>query len=176
MKTFYDYCHQNLDAISFWQADLCKQLDAVTDGTIKRLMVTAPARAGKTQIVSRLYIPYLLQETDWTIIHAGLSKTVSDMYLRKAEFTADKRVTYTHLGGSLVGVGMFNVAIIDGWDLDHAPKSMLESAYEWYAGQFVTRLASNAAIIYVGQHREGIAKLIRESDYWQIVDGDAEVK
>jgi len=151
---------------------MIEALQAVCDGHLKRLMIFAPPRSGKSEVVSRLFPAYyLLQHPERFFAlcsyGAGLAYTLS----------RNARANYRHGGGELIGdakavqqwetqyggglwaagVGGastgkgFDCGSIDDYLKDAAAaqsETILDSQMDWYASTFYTRRQNeNAAII-----------------------------
>jgi len=158
---------------------LCKKLEAVARGELKRLMVFLPPRHGKSQICSKKFPAwYLRQFPDRYIMITSYSADLSFDFSRIARNTIqDEREIFPNInvdqqarsvkhwtisgykggliaagvGGPITGRGA-HVAIIDDPFKNHeeaASETVRESVWQWYRSTLRTRLAPDGAIVLI---------------------------
>jgi hypothetical protein len=148
-------------------------LQDVADGFRKRVMIFAPPRHGKSELVSRYFPAYYLYRhpEQWVALFshtADLAHTLSRaarsnyfLYYERQSAGAVKQwltgagggLWATGVGGSAVGKG-FHLGIIDD-PLKSAEEAssdrVRENQREWYRSVFYTRQEPNAAIVIIQQ-------------------------
>lgn len=174
LKKFIDHVSRGRYKWFEFSRRLCRQLQRVADGTLKRLIVQAPPRHGKSEPITRLFPAYYLYrhpEHFCAIISYGasLAQTLSraaraNYYYAEGvqgEATAVQEwltgkgggVWAAGAGGSLLGRG-YNVGIIDDPyknAADAASAIYREHLRDWYMTTFRTRAEPDAAIVIVMQ-------------------------
>jgi predicted phage terminase large subunit-like protein len=163
----------------WYHRELCQELDlfsrAVTRRQSPRLMISAPPRSGKSQIVSRdLPVHHLGRNPDHSIVIATYGQDLANEMSRDAMLVRDQSLgLWPHLapsgrngvehwqtagGGSVLAVGAggpltgrdMDVGILDdiikNWE-EAQSKTICDSRWNWYASTFYTRLEPGGGII-----------------------------
>lgn len=138
-------------------------LQRVADGQLKRVMIFAPPRSGKSELVSRLFSAYLIYRYPWKWVGlnsygADLARTLSraaqENFLKLGGNINPSVTAVSHwetgqgggmwsagVGGPITGKG-FHYGIIDDVLKNHIEASShatRESHKEWWASTFTTR-------------------------------------
>ncbi len=158
---------------------LCRKLEAVERGEIKRLIVTMPPRHGKSEVISKSFPSWCIgKHPDWDIIISSYGASLAESHSevcrdRFAEFAPEifgvrlskssssvsewgvegHRGTVIAAGvdGAITGKGA-HIAIIDDplKNMKEARSPTIrETVKEWYRTTLRTRLAPGGAIILV---------------------------
>lgn len=158
---------------------LCKKLEAVERGEVRRLMVFMPPRHGKSEVVSKKFPAwYLGRNPDKEIILTSYAADLAHDFSRVARETlrewgprlwgveiSDKSsavgrweieghrggMTAAGVGGPITGRGA-NVAIIDDPFKNHEEaqsETIRQKVVEWYKTTLATRLTPDGAIVLV---------------------------
>lgn len=142
-------------------------LQRVADGELKRVMIFAPPRHGKSELVSRLFSAYLLYRYPWKWVGINsygldlartLSRAAQENFLKMGGSlkTSAKAVSHWEtndgggmwsagVGGPITGKG-FHYGIIDDPTKNHieaASTTTRESHKEWWHSTFMTREEPN---------------------------------
>ena len=182
------------------QIYLYGKLQAVTDGTCKRLMIFLPPRHGKTECVTVRYPAYRLEANPkLAVILGSYNQNLANRFSRKVKRIAQSRIALaadrkavaeweTPLGGGLRAVGVGAGVTGYGADLimlDDPVKSREEAesetyrnkVWEWFNDDLYTRLHPNAAIILTMTrwHADDLAgRLLKEmadgGEQWEVVN------
>jgi predicted phage terminase large subunit-like protein len=172
-----------LDGRGQWQQAnhldiLCSKLEAVEQGTLKRLMVFLPPRSGKSEVTSKKFPAwYLGKHPDREIILSSYAADLAYDFSRIARTTLEEwgslwgvelsekssavnrwglqgfrgGMMAAGVGGPITGRGA-HVALIDdpikNWQ-DAQSVVLRERAYNWYKTTLRTRLAPGGAIVLV---------------------------
>lgn len=157
---------------------LCKKLEEIEKGNLKRLMVFLPPRHGKSEVVSKKFPAwYLGKNPDKEIILSSYAADLAYDFSRIARNTLkehnntfgrelasdssaiknwniegyDGGLTAAGVGGPITGRGA-NVAIIDdpvkNWE-EASSKTYRDKVWKWYQSVLRTRLTPNGAIVLV---------------------------
>jgi predicted phage terminase large subunit-like protein len=163
--TFHQFIEQVNPRYQFYKhcIILSDALQRVADGEIKRLMIFAPPRHGKSEIVSRLFSAYFLYRHPerWvglTSYSAELAYTLSrnarDNYQRSGGKLRDDASAVKHWetgqGGGLWAAGVGGPMTGKGWHLgiiddpiknaeDAASDTIRNKQKDWYGSTFYTR-------------------------------------
>lgn len=154
-----------------WLDPLIDALQQVADGTLFRIIVQAPPRHGKSQVVSRLFPAYYLSRFPYRRVGLGcfgailankLSRAARSYYVKSGgtlsresssvanwDTTSSGGMWAVGINGGAVGDGC-HLAIID--DPIRGPKdvtspTLRRGLMEWYQGVFYQRLEPGAALI-----------------------------
>ena len=153
-----------------WLEPVLDALQACADGEITRLMINAPPRHGKSELVSRIYPAYWLSLFPYHYVALGsYGNKLADSLSRAARRLAlvagitlskeSKAVSRweTAAGGGMWSTGVgggtgfgSNLAIIDDPIRDRrsaASPTKREALMDWYEAVFYTRLAPGAPVI-----------------------------
>ncbi len=176
-----------------------EQLRRVTSGEVKRLMVFAPPRHGKSVLVTVRYALWrLIREPRMNIIIASYNQDLASHFSRKIRELARGRVKLsgetwaanfweTAAGGSVTAVGVG--AGVNGYGgdliiLDDPVKNRAqanspvfrERIWDWYNNDIYTRLEPGAAIILIQTrwHNDDLAgRLLKEmqegGERWEVI-------
>jgi predicted phage terminase large subunit-like protein len=176
---------------------LREQLDRVTRGEIKRLMVFAPPRHGKSEMTTIRYPVYRMeQDPALRVILAAYSADLASKFSRKCRRLAESRFDLaqdsksvsdweTASGGGMRAVGVGGGVTGMGGNLillDDCIKSREEAesqrfrdrVYDWYVDDIYSRLEPNGAIIIINTrwHLDDLCGRILASDdapNWTVV-------
>lgn len=147
-------------------------LERVVSGEIKRLMVFAPPRSGKSELISRLFAPYFLRlhpEKFVAIASYGaelafdLSRAARRNFLGAGELSGDSKAVKhweTGKGGGMWATGVGGPATGKGFScgiVDDPLKNAEEAASltirnrnrDWWQSVWYTRMEPDAALIVV---------------------------
>lgn len=164
-------------------------LQSVADGLRKRVMIFAPPRHGKSELVSRFFPAYFLYRhpEQWVALisyAADLATTLSRaarsnyfMYYERQASGAVKQwetgrgggLWATGIGGGALGKG-FHLGIIDD-PLKNAEEAssdkLRENHREWWRSVFTTRQEPNAAIVIIQQrwHEDDLSGWLLEQEW-----------
>lgn len=179
-----------------------EQLERVTSGEIKRLILTVPPRHGKTEQVTVRY-PVWRLERDPTlrVIVGAYNQTLVNRFSRKSRRIAEQRLALsgdraaveeweTAEGGTFRAVGVGGGITGQGGDLiiiDDPVKSREEAnsetyrqkVWDWFTDDLYTRLEPGASIILIMTrwHEDDLAGRILASEdgpNWTVVNLPAE--
>lgn len=164
-------------------------LQRVADGVLKRVMIFAPPRHGKSEIVSRLFPAYYLYRhpEQWVALisyAADLANTLSraargnyfNYYERQASGAVKQWETgrggglwATGIGGGALGKG-FHLGVIDDpiKNAEEAASDKLrENHREWWRSVFYTRQEPDAAIVIIQQrwHEDDLSGWLLEEEW-----------
>lgn len=165
-------------------------LDKVASGELKRVMIFAPPRLGKSELVSRLFPAYLLARdpSRWVAIasySAELAHTLSrsarryyEQVRKLSQHAWAVRHWETGFGGGLWACGVtgpatgkgYHVGIIDDpiKDAEQAhSNAYLEALREWWSSVWLTRQEPGAAIVLVQTRwsQRDLAGWLMDSEY-----------
>lgn len=168
---------------------LASVLQRVANGTLKRVLIFAPPRHGKSELVSRYFPAYFLyrHQEQWIALvsyAAELALTLSKAarfnyfaYHDRQEVGAVKHWETGH-GGGLWATGMggpalgkgFNCGIIDDplKNAEEASSEKIRSAHkEWYQSVFSTRAEPDAAIVVIQQrwHEDDLSGWLLDQEW-----------
>jgi predicted phage terminase large subunit-like protein len=174
------------------------QLDRVTSGEIKRLMLFVPPRHGKSELATIHYPAFRLeQEPSQRVVIAAYNATLAEKFSRRVRGIARNRIALdpersavndwqTAQGGGCRAVGVGGGITGQGGDLiiiDDPVKSREEAdsptyrdrVWNWYTDDLYTRLEPNASIILIMTrwHEDDLAGRIlasNQADQWTVVD------
>jgi len=181
-----------------------RQLDRVTTGEIKRLMLFMPPRHGKTeQVTVRYPVWRLKRDPTLHVIVGAYNQTLVNRFSRKARRIAETQIDLsadrsaveeweTSMGGTFRAVGVGSGITGQGGDLviiDDPVKSREEAnsetyrerVWDWYTDDLYTRLEPGAAIILIMTrwHESDLAGRILESEDgpdWTVISLPAEAE
>lgn len=180
-------------------AYLQMQLDRVTSGEIKRLLIQMPPRHGKSETATVRYPVYRLAKNPETrVIVGAYNATLAAKFSRKARRVAqvaavrlnEERTAVedweTSAGGGMRAVGVGGGVTGQGGDLviiDDPVKSREEAesevyrekVWQWYTDDLYTRLEPGAALVLIMTrwHMDDLAGRILTSDdagHWTVID------
>lgn len=149
-----------------------KYLKRVTDGDIKRLMLTIPPRHGKSEMVTVRYPVYRLEDSpSLSIIIGAYNQKLANKFSRKARRVGTERLSFstercsvedweTTSGGGMRAVGVGGGITGHGGDLivvDDPIKSREEAeseayrerVWDWWTDDLYTRLEPGGAMIII---------------------------
>lgn len=180
------------------------QLDAVTTGTTRRLMLFLPPRHGKSELATIRYPVWrLVRRPDARVVVAAYNQTLANRFSRRARRIAETRLTLapdrsaveeweTVQGGTFRAVGVGGGVTGQGADLiviDDPVKSREEAesptyrdrVWDWYRDDLYTRLEPGGSIILIMTrwHMDDLAGRILASDdgpAWTVVSLPAEAE
>jgi predicted phage terminase large subunit-like protein len=180
------------------------QLQRVTDGTCKRLMLFMPPRHYKSEMTTVRYSAYRLErDPGMRVIIGAYNQILADKFSRKTRRIVESRLPLsrertavqdweTPQGGGLRAVGVGGGITGQGGDLiiiDDPVKSREEAesqayrdrVYEWYTDDLYTRAEAGAAIILIMTlwHEDDLAGRILASEdgpNWTVVRLPAEAE
>jgi predicted phage terminase large subunit-like protein len=161
-----------------WQWDVAhlvhvrKQLQRVTNGEIKRLMLFLPPRHGKSEMVTVRYSAWWLErDPSQRVIIGAYNQTLANKFSRKVRKIARERIAInrertavddweTEAGGGLRAVGVGAGVAGHGGDLiviDDPVKNREEAnsptyrdrVWDWYTDDLYTRQEPDAAIVLI---------------------------
>jgi phage terminase large subunit-like protein len=183
-ETFREFIARTDPGFKFyrWLEPLIDALQQVADGTLTRIIVQAPPRHGKSQVVSRLFPAYYLSRFPYRRIGLGcfgavlankLSRAARAFYTKSGGRLSRESSSVanwdTTSGGGMWAVGLAGGAVGDGCHLaiiDDPVKSPKHIAsptsrralMEWYQGVFYQRLEPGAALIVMATrwHQEDL--------------------
>jgi predicted phage terminase large subunit-like protein len=166
-----------------------KQLDAITAGTLKRLIITVPPRHGKSEMGTIRYPVYRLEQNPaQRVVIAAYSQTLANTFSRKARRLAQDRLQLasdrkaveqwdTVQGGGLraVGVGAgitglgANLIIIDDpvkSREEAESEAYRERCWNWFRDDLYTRLEPGGAVVLTMTrwHEDDLAGRLLASD------------
>jgi len=76
--------------MQWFQAYICKRLDAFASGEVKKLMILMPPQHGKTELATRLFPPYLLgKNPDYRIAITSYSDSIASGFNRAIQRNID---------------------------------------------------------------------------------------
>jgi predicted phage terminase large subunit-like protein len=179
-------------------AHIRQHLDAITAGTLKRLIVTVPPRHGKSHQGTIRYPVYRLeQDPTQRVVIAAYSQTLANTFSRQARRIATQRMEIasdrkaveqwdTTAGGGLraVGVGAgitglgANLILIDDpvkSREEAESEAYRERVWNWYRDDLYTRLEPGGAVVLTMTrwHEDDLAGRILASDdanSWTVVN------
>lgn len=180
-----------------------QQLDAVTSGTLKKLMIFMPPRHGKSELATIRYPAFRLELEPLRIIVGAYNQTLADKFSRRTRRIVEERVGLsseryaveeweTNNGGSLRAVGVGGGITGQGGDLiviDDPVKSREEAdslayrdrVWDWYTNDLYTRQEPGCAIVLIMTrwHKDDLAGRILASDdgpQWMVINLPAEAE
>jgi hypothetical protein len=177
---------------------LCEQLQRVTNGEVKRLMLFMPPRHGKSELVTVRYALWrLLREPRMNIIIASYNQKLANRFSRKIRKLVTgvelSRSAYaveeweTAAGGGVKAVGVGAGVTGFGGDLviiDDPVKSrreanspvMRDRVWDWYNDDIHTRLEPGGAVILIQTrwHDDDLSgRLLKEmrdgGEQWEVI-------
>ncbi|MDR3449529.1 MAG: terminase family protein [Alphaproteobacteria bacterium] len=180
-NSFEFWCNEALSPLGFSPARhhrlLIRELEAVSDGDVDRLMVLMPPGSAKSTYVSELFPPWLLsRKPRSTIIAASHTGELAERFGRKVRnriiehgdllgfgLASDRKAAgqwETSEGGEYFAAGVGGAVTGRRSDLgiiDDPVKSreeaesptIREKVWDWYRSDFYTRLKPGAAIVLV---------------------------
>ena len=200
-QSFYDWLREvSPDDNWDWPhlAFIRSYLDAITAGTLKRLIVTVPPRHGKSHQGTIRYPVYRLeQDPTQRVVIAAYSQTLANTFSRQArriaaqrmEISSDRKAVEqweTPAGGGLraVGVGAGITGLGSSLVLIDDPTKSREEAeseayrervWNWYRDDLYTRLEPGGAVVLTMTrwHEDDLAGRILNSDdapNWTVVN------
>lgn len=175
-----------------------QHLDAITAGTLKRLVITLPPRHGKSEMGTIRYPVFRLQQDPTQrVVIAAYSQTLANTFSRKARriaqdllsLASDRKAVEqwdTIEGGGLraVGVGAgitglgANLIIIDDpvkSREEAESEAYRERVWNWYRDDLYTRLEPGGAVVLTMTrwHEDDLAGRIlnsEDADNWSVVN------
>lgn len=181
-----------------------RQVERVTSGATKRLMLFLPPRHGKSEMVTVRYPVWrILSDGQLKVIVGAYNQTLANKFSRKSRRIAkqwmelsDERTAVedweTTAGGGLRAVGVGGGITGQGGDLiiiDDPVKNREEAnsetyrqkVWDWYTDDLYTRLEPGGAIILIMTrwHEDDLAGRILDSDdgqSWEVVNLPAEAE
>lgn len=152
---------------------LAAVLQRVADGELSRLMIFAPPRHGKSELVSRLFAAYYLYRhpARWVGLNSyaaelayTLSRNARENYTRAGRKLSDTAWAVRHwesgqgggmwaagVGGPITGKG-FHLGVIDDpvKNAEEAASELVRARqWEWYRSTFYTRQEPDAAVVVI---------------------------
>lgn len=141
----------------------CELIDNWLNNNIKHLMILAPPRSSKTELVSRMlpiYLDTILSENK-KVLHLTYSNSQSDMlrreYYRKCGYrlgdASDSIVKFHGVGCSLSS--KFDYIIMDDpiKSMSDANSSIyMDKLWNWYISEVLTRLDFNGKLLMISSH------------------------
>lgn len=161
----------------------CNLVDEWLMNNIKNLLILAPPRSSKTELISRMLPVYLdnILSKNQSVLHLTYSSSLSDKLKRNYYKTCGRSINNPY--ESIVkfsGVGCslssrFNYIIMD--DLiksmqDACSKKYMEALHKWYDCEVLTRLTHDGKQIMISSHYPNdLASKIMKSDNpnWTII-------
>lgn len=164
---------------------IIEELEGVTEGHVRRLMIFMPPRHGKSETVTVHYPAWRISRDARTRVIVGcygqdLARAFSRASRRKVQVRLVKEQEQewqTELGGGLLAVGVGSGVTGRGADLviiDDPVKSKAEArsqayrdrVWDWYRNDLFTRLEPNGAVILIMTrwHEDDLAGRILASD------------
>lgn len=166
-----------------------EQLDRVTRGEIKRLIIEMPPRHGKTDLATIRYSAYRIErDPRQRVIIGAYNQTLANKFSRKARRIVSSRMKLSDernaaedwetgkdgglravgVGGGVTGQGG-NLIIIDDPVKNREEAESLtyrDKVWDWYTNDLYTRLEPNAAIIVIMTrwHKDDLVGRILDSD------------
>ncbi len=175
---------------------LRRELEMVTDGQTKRLMVMMPPRHGKTALVTvRWPVWWMERQPGLRVIVAAYNQTLANKFSRMSRRIADMRLGLSDkrraveewqtlnkcwyrgvgVGGGITGMGADLILIDDPVKSREESQSALyrEKVWDWYTNDLYTRLEPGGAMVLVMTrwHEDDLAGRIlnADGDNWRIV-------
>ncbi len=177
---------------------ICRQLERVTSGEVKRLMLFIPPRHGKSELVTIRYALWrLLRDPRMNIIIASYNQKLANRFSRKIknlgtdlELSRMQRSAEeweTRAGGGVKAVGIGAGVTGFGGDLiiiDDPVKGRAQAnspvfrdrTWDWYRDDLSTRLVPDGAIILIQTrwHDDDLAgRLLKEmengGEQWEVI-------
>lgn len=179
-----------------FQRYMIDKLQRFIDGESKRLMVFAPPRSGKSELISVHFPAYLLERNPQNrVIIATYNQTLANKMSRKIRSLARNRIPLdpdrsameeweTKEGGALraVGVGAgvtgvgANCIVIDDpvrSRKDASSPTIRRTTWEWYQDDLKTRLEPDGkiAILMTRWHEQDLCGMLleNEAEDWEVV-------
>ena len=153
--------------------NLAAVVQRVADGDLSRLMIFAPPRHGKSELVSRLFSAYYLYRypARWVGVNSyaaelayTFSRAARENYTRAGKTLSDAAWAVRHwetpeegglwaagVGGPITGKG-YQLGIIDDPVKnaeDAASETLRDKQWDWYQSTFYTRQEPDAAIVII---------------------------
>lgn len=175
---FCEYSHHGRYKIAAHHLMICRALERINRGDLKRLMIFMPPRHGKSQTVSETFPAwYLGKNPDKRVIAVSYGDTLSRQFGRKnrqkieeyghifdIEMADDNSTAtnfsikgrtgqafFTGIGGSVTGLGA-NLLIIDDPiknRLEANSKTYRDRVWDEYQNSLLTRLTADGAVIII---------------------------
>lgn len=198
-----NYLQYMIDTLPIgWSVDakhiklICKHLDMVEKGEIKRLMINMPPRHGKTETITVRFGAYFLERNPTeNVLVTGYNERIARRFSRKSrqivkerrplsedstaqdEWTLPEGGTFLArgVGSPPTGVGFKLILIDDPIKSREDAESMImrDKAWDWYSDDLFTRLEPGGAIIMVCTrwHEDDVAAraLASEPDQWTVL-------
>jgi len=173
------------------------ELELVTSGECKRLMIMLPPRHGKTAMITVRYPVWRMEkEEKFRVIVAAYNQVVANKFSRVSRKLAQMRIGLRDdrraveewetilggwyravgVGGGVTGMGANLIIIDDPIKSREEAQSVTyrDKVWDWYTDDLYTRLEPNGAIILVMTrwHEDDLAGRILSSDsaeHWRVV-------
>lgn len=173
------------------------QLDKVTSGQVKRMMILMPPRHGKTALVTVRYPVWRMErEPGLRVIVAAYNQTLANKFSRMSRKLAQMRLGLREdrraveewqtetgcwyravgVGGGITGMGADLIIIDDPVKNREEAQSLIyrEKVWDWYTNDLYTRLEPGGAIILIMTrwHEDDLAGRIlsnERAEEWHIV-------
>lgn len=175
---------------------LRRELELVSDGKTKRLMVMMPPRHGKTALVTvRWPVWWMERQPGLRVIVAAYNQTLANKFSRMSRRIAEMRLGLSDerraveewqtlnkcwyravgVGGGVTGMGADLILIDDPVKSREEAQSSLyrDKVWDWYTNDLYTRLEPGGAIVLVMTrwHEDDLADRIlsTDGDNWRVV-------
>lgn len=177
---------------------ICRQLQRVTSGEVRRLMLFIPPRHGKSELVTVRYALWrLVRDPRTSVIIASYNQKLANRFSRKIKNLASGLETSrmaraaeeweTAAGGGVKAVGVGAGITGFGGDLiiiDDPVKSRAQAnskvirdkAWDWYKDDISTRLSPGGAVILIQTrwHDDDLAgRLLKDmeqgGEHWEVI-------
>ena len=174
---------------------ICKHLQDVVDGKIKRLAISLPPRSGKSETLCRFAAFMLEKHTEINLLCAGYNQTISRRFSRKTRTILNERVglsenhqsidEWSIKNGSVYYVGSVNNPrtgvgyqciicddLVKNREEANSP-TIIEKLRDFYSEDLYSRLEPNGSLILVGtrwSENDPIAYAVSLDDSFTVIN------